>query len=43
MKQAEVATVYDEPRRASVGLYHIAEFRVGILKPGGRMGGDGVH
>ncbi len=37
VEEAEVATVNDEPRWASIGLDHIAEFRMGVFEAGRRM------
>ena len=42
MKEAEVAAVDNEPWWASVGLNHIAEFRMSVLEAGRWVRIDGV-
>ena len=42
VKETEVATVDDEPWRASVGLDHVAELWMGVLEAGRWVRIDGV-
>lgn len=42
VEEAKIATVNNEPRWASVGLDHVAEFRMSVLKAGRRMRIDGI-
>ena len=42
VKEAKVATVDDEPRRASVSLNHIAEFWMSVFEAGRRVRIDGI-
>ena len=43
VKEAEVAAVNDEPWWASIGLNHVAKFRMGILETGRWVASDGIH